>query len=67
MQNEQQISGEHVNNNEAVRQTLLNRGIRPENLTPAEDVKKVERRLASAEKKSLTKPEKLEKDTGGGD
>ncbi|MBP2195559.1 DNA damage-inducible protein D [Pantoea cypripedii] len=61
MQNEQQISGEHVSNNEAVRQTLLNRGIRPENLTPAEDVKKVERRLASAEKKSLTRPEKLDK------
>ncbi|WP_313683687.1 DNA damage-inducible protein D [Pantoea sp.] len=61
MQNEQQISGEHVSNNEAVRQTLLNRGIRPENLSPAEDVKKVERRLASAEKKSLTRPEKLDK------
>lgn len=51
---EQQISQEHVTNNQAVRETLLNRGIRPEKLPPAEDVKKVERRLASAEKKSLT-------------
>lgn len=62
MQSEQQISGEHVNNNQAVRDTLLSRGIRPESLPAAEDVKKVERRLASAEKKSLVKPAKLEKD-----
>jgi len=40
-------------NNLAVRNTLLERGIRPESLPPAEDVKKVERRLASEEKKSL--------------
>lgn len=60
MQHERQISNEHVTNNDAVRQTLLNRGIRPEDLPPAEDVKKVERRLASAEKKSLKNPEKLE-------
>lgn len=60
MQSEREISGEHVTNNNAVRQTLLSRGIRPEELPPAEDVKKVERRLASAEKKSLKNPEKLE-------
>ena len=60
MQSEGEISGEHVTNNNAVRQTLLSRGIRPEELPPAEDVKKVERRLASAEKKSLKNPEKLE-------
>ena len=60
MQSEWEISSEHVTNNEAVRQTLLNRGIQPEDLPPAEDVKKVERRLASAEKKSLKNPEKLE-------
>ncbi|CAM5193770.1 hypothetical protein OURE66S_03478 [Oligella ureolytica] len=53
MQSEWAISSEHVTNNDAVRQTLLSRGIRPEELPPAEDVKKVERRLASAEKKSL--------------
>ena len=35
MNREQQISKEHVTNNEAVRQTLINRGIRPEELPPA--------------------------------
>lgn len=59
MTREQQISNEHVTNNDAVRQTLINRGIRPEQLPPAEDVKKVERRLASAEKKSLKNPDTL--------
>ena len=59
MTHEQQISNEHVTNNHAVRQTLINRGIRPEQLPPAEDVKKVERRLASADKKSLKKLDTL--------
>lgn len=49
-----------ISNNRAVRQTLLNRGIRPESLPPAEDVKKVERRLSSDEKKALQTAEKLE-------
>ncbi|HXH61035.1 MAG TPA: DNA damage-inducible protein D [Fimbriimonadaceae bacterium] len=57
---EAQISAEHVKNNEAVRRTLVNRGIRPESLPPAEDVKKVERRLASEEKKSVATPEGLD-------
>ncbi len=43
--------------------TLLERGIRPESLPPAEDVKKVERRLTSEEKKSLKKPDVLKNDT----
>ncbi|WP_415055180.1 DNA damage-inducible protein D [Halopseudomonas sp.] len=60
MNREQQISHEHVTNNEAVRQTLLSRGIRPENLPPAEDVKKVERRLTSADKKANKDPDGLE-------
>ncbi|MDW5418665.1 DNA damage-inducible protein D [Iodobacter sp. CM08] len=64
MQSEQQIASEHITNNDAVRQTLLSRGIQPENLPPAEDVKKVERRLASAEKKALKNPERLEKERG---
>jgi DNA-damage-inducible protein D len=55
------ISHEHITNNDAVRRTLLERGIRPESLPPAEDVKKVERRLSSEEKKSLKKPEVLKK------
>ena len=60
MSQEHQISQEHVTNNEAVRQTLLSRGIRPESLPPAEDVKKVERRLDSANKKALKNPDGLD-------
>ena len=59
MSREEQISNEHVTNNQAVRQTLISRGIHPEQLPPAEDVKKVERRLASADKKLLKNPEML--------
>lgn len=62
MQSEKYISSEHVTNNQAVRQTLLSRGIQPENLPAAEDVKKVECRLASDEKKSLKNPDRLEND-----
>ncbi len=54
------ISNEHITNNEAVRNTLLERGIRPETLPPAEDVKKVERRLASEQKKTLKNPDGLD-------
>jgi DNA-damage-inducible protein D len=54
------ISREHVTNNEAVRQTLVERGIQPEKLPAAEDVKKVERRLAAEEKKSLKNPDTLD-------
>lgn len=53
---ERAISTEHITNNEAVRNTLLSRGIRPESLPAAEDVKKVERRLTSEDKKSLKNP-----------
>lgn len=49
-----QISKEHVDNNVAVRNMLLQRGIVPEQLPAGEDVKKVARRLKS-EEKSLTK------------
>lgn len=52
------IEREHVENNSAVRGMLLNRGIVPETLPGAEDVKKVERRLKSEEKKFLSKKKK---------
>ena len=55
------IENEHVDNNLAVRKMLLERGIVPENLPPAEDVKKVERRLKSEEKKMLGKKNKKTK------
>ena len=60
MSSEAVISQEHVTNNEAVRKTLLERGIRPESLPPVEDVKKVERRLLSEDKKALKKPDALD-------
>nr|NQU88942.1 DNA damage-inducible protein D [Bacteroidota bacterium] len=52
------ITKEHVDNNLAVRKMLLERGVKPEELPPAEDVKKVERRLVSDEKKILREAQK---------
>ena len=60
MSTEGQISGEHVTNNQAVRKTLVERGIRPESLPPAEDIRKLERRIASQEKKALKSPDSLD-------
>jgi len=51
MRTETRITGEHVKNNEEVRRLLVDRGIVPERLPPGEDVKKVERRLATEQKK----------------
>lgn len=51
------ISKEHVDNNLAVRKILRERGVRPEKLAPAEDVKKVEKRIAG-EGKKINKPGK---------
>ena len=45
------ITQEHVRNNQEVRKLLGKRGITPERLPAAEDVKKIERRVASEEKK----------------
>ena len=64
LETERAISNEHVTNNEAVRKTLIDRGIRPEHLPPAEDVKKVERRLANENKKALGDPPSLESQEG---
>jgi DNA-damage-inducible protein D len=47
-----QISQEHVDNNKAVRDILLQRGVKPEALPAAEDVKKLERRLDSDKKRA---------------
>ncbi len=58
--NETAISSEPITNNEAVRKTLIERGIPPESLPAAEDIKKVERRLASDEKKALKNPGALD-------
>lgn len=59
MKSENQISNEHVTNNKAVRETLISRGIVPENVKPEEDIKKVERKLASEKKKTLDSKDSL--------
>jgi DNA-damage-inducible protein D len=59
MKSENQISKEHITNNDSVRKTLISRGITPENLPPEEDVNKIDRKLKSDEKKSLKNPDKL--------
>lgn len=56
LHSETTITSEHVKNNRDVRNLLVNRGIKPEALPAAEDVKKVERRLASEQKKLATPP-----------
>lgn len=56
---EPSITGEHIQNNSSVREMLGQRGIKPENLPPAEDIKKLERRVKSQEKKLAEKSGKL--------
>lgn len=56
------IEKEHVENNLGVRKIMIERGLKPENLPPAEDIKKVERRLKSEEKKLSGKNKKEEND-----
>lgn len=53
MNTEREISDEHIINNKTVRNTLISRGIVPENIPPAEDIKKIERKLQSDTKKTL--------------
>ena len=56
---EQNITVEHIQNNQSVREMLDRRGIKPENLPPAEDIKKVERRMAKEEKQIAEGTKKL--------
>ncbi len=53
MKREEDISLEHVTNNKTVRNTLISRGIVPERLPPAEDIKKIERKIKSVTKKEV--------------
>ncbi|SDY75181.1 DNA damage-inducible protein D [Nitrosomonas sp. Nm33] len=50
---EEAITDEHVQNNLSVRNMLGQRGIKPEELPAEEDLKKLERRVASAERKMI--------------
>ena len=59
---ERSITAEHIQNNRSVRSMLGQRGIKPEELPPAEDIKKVERRVAKDEKELLKESKKLPKE-----
>lgn len=61
LRGETSITKEHIENNEAVRKMLKERGVQPEQLPPAEDVMKVKRKLESDEKKML---KKIKKESG---
>lgn len=58
LKGQSKIEKEHVDNNLAVRDMLTKRGIVPENLPAAEDVKKLQRKLDSDEKKVLKETKK---------
>lgn len=53
LKGQNKIEKEHIDNNQAVREMLTKRGIIPENLAPAEDVKKLQRKMDGDEKKLL--------------
>lgn len=59
LRGEHAISREHVQNNESVRDMLGQRGIKPEQLPPEEDIKKLERRVKTEEKKVIKESGKL--------
>ncbi len=61
LKGEKLISEEHIENNKAVRKMLLERGVKPEQLPPSEDINKVKRRLESEEKKLLKEVKKIQK------
>lgn len=61
MQGERAITKEHVQNNQSVRDMLGQRGIKPEQLPAEEDIKKLERRVKSEEKRLEKQSGKLPK------
>jgi len=63
LKGDSQITKEHIDNNLAVRKMLQDRGVKPEQLTPSEDIKKVERRLESEEKKILKDVKKIQENS----
>lgn len=61
LRHEGEITNEHIKNNLDVRKVLTDRGIKPEELPPAEDIKKLERRVRSEEKQIVKKAPKSRK------
>lgn len=59
LQGEHAITSEHEQNNVSVRDMLGQRGIQPEALPPEEDIKKLERRVKSDEKRIAKSSPKL--------
>ncbi|MDY0227385.1 MAG: DNA damage-inducible protein D [Desulfomicrobium apsheronum] len=59
LRGEHDITSEHVQNNVSVRDMLGQRGIKPEQLPPEEDIKKLERRVRAEEKKLVKQSGKL--------
>jgi len=55
LRGETKITNEHVKNNTDIRNLLGKSGIRPEQLPPEEDIKKLERRVKSSDKEILKK------------
>ncbi len=66
LRGETPITDEHTQNNRSVRAMLGQRGIKPEELPPSEDIKKLERRVKTQEKKMAQQAGKLPDDNGGG-
>lgn len=60
LKREKPITDEHVDNNTAIRKMLIERGVRPEDLPPAEDVDKIRRRLAGDERRVLKDMKKIQ-------
>jgi DNA-damage-inducible protein D len=67
LQGESPITTEHVQNNKTVREMLGKRGIKPEELPPAEDINKMERRVTAEEKKIEQSTKKLPKNNNTDD
>jgi len=59
---EENITGEHIKNNENMRNMLYKSGIVPENLPPEEDVKKIERKVNSENKKIVKNTKTFKKE-----
>ena len=59
------ITREHIQNNQSVRDMLGNRGIKPEELPPAEDIKKLQRKVVRDERKIEQASQKLPKNKNG--
>jgi len=61
LKTESAITNGHVKNNQDVRALLLKSSIKPENLPAEEDIKKIERKVKSEDKKLLKETKKLKR------